>query len=610
MNNTAKATYRIEGEDASAAAFASVIENAKGAAEKMSGLFEAAFAGISVAAVAEFTKSIIDSGDEIETAAKKAGVGGQAFSELAYAAKQSGIDMGTLSQAIAVMSKNLSLASTGAKEPTEALRALGLNIEYLKGLKPDQQFEVLAQQISKLTTPADKARAEMELLGRAGADLGPLFEQGGIGIEKARQEAERIGAAFSDETLKSLEEAHLSMDRLTTSFQGFAAMLVGNVAPAISTVLDRLSGAISGDKLQRLNQEIEFLQKVQGEGFFSLGLSTYQDIGSGYFSSDEGAKKLQDLISQRDALQGKGGPGQFFSDYDAMFKGFTSLPNPPGFDRGYDEQDYQDLLKMIGSPKLAADDDKTGPYAAFQRATGLFDLFDKQTRKASDEMGQHFNDAMTKPLKEIEVAHQHFWDELDAIGQDGARQMQSSFENFLIDPSVAGFKNMGIAFIQTIEKMAADAAATDLFGALFGRDKESSTGGLSSIFTSLLGGAFGLGGGSGYNPSTYLGGIGTTASPDYFSGLFPGHDSGADFMIGGRGGTDQNLVAFRGTRGEEVRVTPAGRQGNRGGGDSYNIVVNATVGDVASKSDVVSGMNQAMNGAVARLRDMKRRGSF
>jgi hypothetical protein len=41
--------------------------------------------------------------------------------------------------------------------------------------------------------------------------------------------------------------------------------------------------------------------------------------------------------------------------------------------------------------------------------------------------------------------------------------------------------------------------------------------------------------------------------------ILPGFAQGADFTVGGREGTDRNLVAFRATRGERVQVTPRGQ---------------------------------------------------
>lgn len=58
----------------------------------------------------------------------------------------------------------------------------------------------------------------------------------------------------------------------------------------------------------------------------------------------------------------------------------------------------------------------------------------------------------------------------------------------------------------------------------------------------------------------------------------PGFYNGADFTVGGRGGVDQNVVAFKATRGERVQVTPAGK--NAGGDQPVTVVFNISTPDV------------------------------
>ena len=57
----------------------------------------------------------------------------------------------------------------------------------------------------------------------------------------------------------------------------------------------------------------------------------------------------------------------------------------------------------------------------------------------------------------------------------------------------------------------------------------------------------------------------------------PGHNEGADFMVGGTGGVDENVVAFRASRGERVQVTPAGQSADSG---SPTVVFNISTPDV------------------------------
>jgi hypothetical protein len=95
---------------------------------------------------------------------------------------------------------------------------------------------------------------------------------------------------------------------------------------------------------------------------------------------------------------------------------------------------------------------------------------------------------------------------------------------------------------------------------------------------------------------------------DRVKGLF-GFASGGAFTVGGAGGTDSQLVAFKATPGEEVTVRTPAQQG--GGGSS--IVIHQTI-NVDSRSDqasIMQAMVAAKNAAIGSIHDsMRRGGSF
>lgn len=98
------------------------------------------------------------------------------------------------------------------------------------------------------------------------------------------------------------------------------------------------------------------------------------------------------------------------------------------------------------------------------------------------------------------------------------------------------------------------------------------------------------------------------------SGLF-GFAKGGSFTVGGRGGTDQNLVAFRATKGERVEVTtPAQQQNGNGVTVVYNIDASNSESGVEEK--IRNVLNEetpriimtAINGSVDRVQSLANRG--
>lgn len=229
-----------------------------GAAQKAMAAFGVTLGGAAVVgAMVRGARAAIEYGDAIGKAASKSGIAAADFQALAYAAKMSDVEMGSLSTSLRVMQTNISEAASGSKSATAALNGVGLSVAQLRGMQPEQQFQAIAEQISRIKDPADRARAATELFGRAGADLLPMFEQGASGIRKATDEARRLGLILSNEQLQALQTADDAIKRLDTSFSNLARTLTARVAPALSRFFESVAAAINGDEIRQLEISLD-----------------------------------------------------------------------------------------------------------------------------------------------------------------------------------------------------------------------------------------------------------------------------------------------------------------------------------------------------------------
>lgn len=466
-------------------------------AKKLQSAFNFVGGGLLGGAVIGIAKQAIELGDSLNKAAKQAGVAGATISELAYVARQSDIDIQGLSGALQKMQVALSKASSGAAEQTRTLAALGLTIADIKGLAPDRQFELLGDRISKLRDPADRARAAVELFGDAGARLLPLFEQGAAGIRAAREEAVRIGAVLSDDTIASLSEADDAVKRLTQSWENFSATLVSKVAPGLSTVLDALSGQT----------------KAQASLLAGFGAAAGNVDGLLLTFPQDSASK---------------GP-------TSRRRGGASTP-APGFDRVVD-----DARKTA---KRVAEAFELDP-ATLDRIA--FEDWKRQTVENMDEViraGADMEDELSRYADEMAQSWIESTNTLSVYAETAARNAQSAFADWLFDPFENGIKGMLKGFVDILRRMVAEAAAAKIFEALgFGQK----SGGGGGILDKLLGGLVGGG----------RNGVGGLRIP----GTIPGFANGGSFEVGGDPGIDANLVAFRATRGERVTISKPGMGG-------------------------------------------------
>lgn len=520
-------------------------------AQNMQRAFKFIGGGLLGGALISAVKDAAEFGDTLNKAAIKAGVSGNAISELAYAAKLADVDLVGLSNSLKFMQVNLSKAASGAQEPIEALSALGLSIKDIKALAPDKQFELLADRISQLKDPADRARAAVALFGKAGSDLLPLFNDGAKGIQAAREEAIKLGQSFSTEQLQAIEAANDSVTKLTTSFTGFAVTLVSKVAPGLTQLLDNLRAVASGDAIGKLREQIDFLERMKGRSFVAAG---YGDIGTGFFTASEGAAKLIELQAKLDAKLAA-------SASRAATKSGTAL----GF--------LPDPKKVKDSSKALEDLTKNFDGGRLRDFNSIVPIdpesLERSGRMFTDRFGD-VEDSIKNSMANVTEAIKDNTSEWSVYADQAARNMQTAFADFLFDPFQDGLKGMLKGFLDVIRRMVAEQAAAKIFGS-------KSSGGL---------------------------GIGDLVGKGI--GKLFGFADGGSFKVGGSGGTDSQLVAFRASPNETVSINKPGQ-----GGGGVTIVNNV---DARGNSDLVQVLPailaQNSKQTVDQVRDLVRRGKL
>jgi hypothetical protein len=255
--------FRIVGENATSAAFNQLLRQSKLTADRMAGLFRGAFAGVSLYSVGRLLVNQIEFNDSLARGAIQSGIAAKAYTELAFAARQVDVQQEALATSLKKMQVSLSKAASEGGPALDTLDALSLSIKELQALTPDQQFEALAEQISRLQDPADRTRAAVELFGRAGADLLPLFEKGAAGIRTAREAAEKFGQSLSEEDLERFRQADDALDSLKESGRGLATSLTLHLAPALTILANHFRVLTGGmTQLEELQAEVDAAGRV------------------------------------------------------------------------------------------------------------------------------------------------------------------------------------------------------------------------------------------------------------------------------------------------------------------------------------------------------------
>ena len=179
------------------------------------GLRTAAIGAAVLAPLLGSAKVFADTGSALFDMSQRTGISVEALSELGIAAEQSGTDLATLETGIRKMQRSITDAAQGSTSAQEALALLGLTVDDLKNLSPEDQFKLIADRIAQIKDPTVRAAAAMELFGRSGTSLIPLLSGGARGIEALQEQARRLGLTMSTEDARAAEEFGDVLDALT-----------------------------------------------------------------------------------------------------------------------------------------------------------------------------------------------------------------------------------------------------------------------------------------------------------------------------------------------------------------------------------------------------------
>ncbi len=180
------------------------MSNAISAMSKASLALGAVFAG----SIAAITKHSIDAADELNDLSKKTGISVENLDRLQFAASQSGVSMESLTIAARSLNKQIAEAASGASgDAANAFAAMGLSVRDASGAikSADQVMLEMADRFESYADGANKVAIAQKLLGKSGADMIPLLNEGGRSIQAmgdsihpVTTEAARMSDEFND----------------------------------------------------------------------------------------------------------------------------------------------------------------------------------------------------------------------------------------------------------------------------------------------------------------------------------------------------------------------------------------------------------------------------
>jgi hypothetical protein len=204
----------------------------------------AAASAVAVAMVA-LTKASLAQIDVLAKQARSLGLTTEAFQKMTMVAGEAGVEAGALSSMLGLMQRNIVELSKGTALQVEAFGQLGLSIEDLQSLSPDEQFAKIAEALNGIADPAQKTATAMDIFGRSGRAAINMLEDYSAKANEAAEFQRKFGIAVSQDTTANVEAANDAVGRLTMVMTGLGNVMAGAVAPSIKAAADALLGYIA-----------------------------------------------------------------------------------------------------------------------------------------------------------------------------------------------------------------------------------------------------------------------------------------------------------------------------------------------------------------------------
>lgn len=545
--------------------------------------------GIALAAVAAATafgamaKSAIDNADKLDKVSQSTGIAVENLSQLQYAAEISNVSFDDLTKTAAKFSKTAADAARGSDQAARGFDALGIKVKNADGTLRGTEDLLLdvADKFSKMEDGAAKAAIAQDLFGKSGARLIPFLNQGRVGIERLKKEADGFGLTVSTKAAQAADQFNDNLDRLQAAGKGVANQLTQEMLPTFVTMTDRFVKAAQAggaldfsvkalsvtfktivsaavivtsvfEQLGRLIYGVGAALVRVSQGEFKLAAGEIQDAfaeAKGNVTDDmetiaqvwsdkvpefqQTAKEMDDALGESIVFNDEKAEEKAKKAADAALKGIKDL--------AADLQQQVDTFGMAESATIGyriaqgdlSEQFKLAGEAAQPYIDKLIDLTTKLEglKEQAEESSQFFQNIDEAVKQDIERNREAIGTALESMNE--IADTQSEFEkratenvqdviaDALINGADKGAKGVLKTFVDMLLKMQAQALAAKIAESIFGAGGVGSGGGFwGNLAMSFLGGGSRDSGGRGEPGKAYT--IGTGAQPEMFVPDQPG----------------------------------------------------------------------------------------
>ena len=312
----------------------------------------------------------IEKGDQLQDLANRFGVSASALQEIGNTASLSGASLEDVASAMGKLAKNAGEAVAKEGEMRDAFADIGLSVEDLKRMSPEDLFYALSAAVASGKLGMEKFSIVTQLAGRS---AGTLMEVLDMGPDAIRENGKAMGT-WSDETIAALSEASDNIKKFQNNF----TIMFGSMIPLIDRAISRYQDFVEATVLRG--------NANRNPGLDALGQAALLEEAGNLVSGKTGRTK-----PSSDSLKRESKAASKAANQDALES-----------DRRQKKKDAEELLKFKKEIELkngdyaqdlmdaaAADERKRARELQFKREDFQRGL--TEARKAADKMTEDRN---------------------------------------------------------------------------------------------------------------------------------------------------------------------------------------------------------------------------
>lgn len=160
---------------------------------------------VSAVALVEFGRRAVDAAGHVVDLADRIGFVSSTLSALESPLAASGAGLDEFSGAITRMNNLIGEAGKGNEQAVLSFDALGLSVDKLRTLSPEEQFYEIAGALGRIKDQATQTESGINIFGRSFAVLLPLLKQYEGDMRKAVEAQKELGNGLDKETLDRID---------------------------------------------------------------------------------------------------------------------------------------------------------------------------------------------------------------------------------------------------------------------------------------------------------------------------------------------------------------------------------------------------------------------